>query len=173
LQHNYEDAGQGMHLQYQLTKDDYLKAQDLHQKASGMVARASVYVLPMFGVLLIAVSAVNLLNSPRNWAIFFFGCLWGLFLMFNRKIALIRSFGKETKLQQSVEADISEEEFRSVGTTGETRTKWAGFDRYAESDDLFLLYTGPRIFFALPKRAFGPGEVEQFRELLRGKLPAK
>ncbi|MFY9559403.1 MAG: YcxB family protein [Terriglobales bacterium] len=162
-----------MHLQYQLTKDDYLKAQDLHQKTAGIVGRASLYILPFFGVLLIAASAVNLLNSPRNWFVFLFGCLWGLFLMFHRKILLIRSFGKETKLQQSVEADISEGEFHAVGPTGETRTKWAGFDRYAESEDLFLLYTGPRIFFALPKRAFGPGEVEEFRELLRGKLPAK
>jgi hypothetical protein len=43
----------------------------------------------------------------------------------------------------------------------------AAFIRALESDKIFMLFHAEWIFSIFPKRAFSPGEVEQFRELVR------
>ncbi|MGP0021707.1 MAG: YcxB family protein [Candidatus Sulfotelmatobacter sp.] len=51
--------------------------------------------------------------------------------------------------------------------------KWSLYLRFLESDRVFLLYQTNRMFNLLPKAAFGPGEIEEFRQLARRRLPDK
>jgi hypothetical protein len=162
-----------MNLHYTLTKDDYLKAQDIFLRNSGFISRAAMYALPAFGVLLIAAAVLNLWNPPRTWAPSAFGVIWGMFLIFWRKFSLARTFDKEKRLQQQTDVEINAQGIELSNANGKTVSLWPAFDKFAESDDLFLLFCGQRTFHAIPKRAFAPGEEGQFRELLRQKLPAK
>jgi hypothetical protein len=57
--------------------------------------------------------------------------------------------------------------------TFDANLKWGLFLRFLESDRVFLLHQTARSFNMLPKAAFAPAEMEEFRQLLRRKLPDK
>jgi hypothetical protein len=70
-------------------------------------------------------------------------------------------------------AQISHEGIRFRTPNSDATTTWGLFIRYLESDKIFVLNKSNQIINILPKRFIGSGEVEQFHELLRRKLPAK
>jgi YcxB-like protein len=76
--------------------------------------------------------------------------------------------------------------FRATEGDNKVRVPWTKISRYAETDEFFLLYSpwpwgtekqSPRlgkqerpVLFILPKRAFEPGNVGRFGDLLQRKL---
>jgi hypothetical protein len=160
-------------LQYTLNRDDYLQAQNLFATKSGFLTRVTVYGLPCFGVLLIAAVLVDLFNHPRSWGPSVFGVFWGLFLIFFRKISLARSFSKEKRLQQPMDLQVNDQGVELSNANGKTISHWVAFDRFVESEDLFVLFCGQRTFHAIPKRAFSESQIDEFRDLLRSKIPSK
>ena len=76
-------------------------------------------------------------------------------------------------MQDEFTAEISEEGVFMESPTFNANLKWGLFLRFLESDRVFLLYQSSRIFNLLPKSAFAPAEVKEFRQLLRHKLPDK
>jgi hypothetical protein len=59
------------------------------------------------------------------------------------------------------------------GSISQMHWTWAAFIKFAEANEIFLAYLSPCAFVILPKRVLGPGQVDELRELLRKKLPAK
>ena len=159
-------------LHYTLTQGDYLEAQGVFAKNGGFAARIGVYVLPTVGMLLIVAAVFNFLNT-RNWPATIFGVLWGMFLLFWRRFSLARAFAKEKRLQQQFDVQISDEGIELSNQNGKTLSLWPAIDKFAESNALFMLFCGQRTFHALPKRAFGADQANQFRELLRQKIPSQ
>jgi len=159
-----------MNLRYTLTQEDFLKAQDVFVKNAGFVARVSTYALPGIGILLIAAGILNLWNTPRNWGALVFCLIWGMFLLFWRRFSLARSFKKEKTLQERFDVLIDDSGVELSNQNGRTLSRWPAIQRFAESDDLFLLFCGQRTFHLIPKRAFATGEIEQFRTLLKQKV---
>lgn len=49
--------------------------------------------------------------------------------------------------------------------------KWSAFVKCLESKNLFVLYQTALLMNVFPKRAFAPGDLEQFRDLLQRNLP--
>jgi hypothetical protein len=84
-----------------------------------------------------------------------------------------KAFQKDRSLQQEVTAQISEDGIHFVTANSDARTNWGLFVRYLESEKIFVLYQSNQIMNVLPKRSFGPGEVEQFQQLLQQKVPSK
>lgn len=162
-----------LNLHYTLTQDDYLKAQDLFAKNSGFMIRTTVYALPVVGIVWIAASVLNLWNTPRSWTTSVLGILGGVFLLFWRRFSIARTFTKEKRLQQQFDVEISDQGVELSNSNGKTVSLWPAFDKFAESDDFFLLFSGQRTFHAIPKRVFAAEEASRFRELLRQKLPSK
>ena len=57
--------------------------------------------------------------------------------------------------------------------TGESKLEWRVFMRWVESKDQFLLYSSPKCFNMLPKRALTPEQLAEFRVLLKAKIACK
>jgi len=57
------------------------------------------------------------------------------------------------------------------GEDGNSYTKWLAFVKYQETPNLFLLYVGTRSLHAIPKRAFSPEQLEEFRRIIRIRIP--
>ncbi len=53
---------------------------------------------------------------------------------------------------------------------GESANTWAIYSKWREKGAVFLLHTSPAVFHLIPKRAFAPGDEEQFRALLSSKV---
>jgi hypothetical protein len=81
-------------------------------------------------------------------------------------------FRKDRRFQHDVTADISEEGVHVVTDFEDTHLKWSALLRFLESDRIFMFFHSELIFSVVPKRAFGAGEIEPFRELLRRKIVA-
>jgi hypothetical protein len=69
--------------------------------------------------------------------------------------------------------EISEEGGHMESPTFDANLKWGLFLRFLESDRVFLLYQTNRMFNLLPKSAFASTDIEEFRQLVRRKLPDK
>lgn len=69
--------------------------------------------------------------------------------------------------------EISEDGITTSTAAARSELKWVCFIGYHEDKNLFLLYQQPRLFNIVPKRAFAPGEMGQFRELLKRKIPVQ
>jgi hypothetical protein len=103
-------------------------------------------------VLLVAWTFVMLVLVPLNWR---------------------RCCAKDPRLQQEITADIPEDGIHLESPVFDANLKWGMFFRFLESDRVFLLYQTNRMFNPFPKTAFAPVETEEFRQLLRPKLPDK
>jgi hypothetical protein len=167
------DAFVNLNLHYTLTQDDYLKAQDLFARHNSLMSRAVVHASPVFGVLLIAAAILNLWNAPRSWLSSFLCVFWGMFLLLWRRFSLARTFMKEKRLHQQFDVVIDDQGVELSNANGKTVSLWSAFDKFAESDGIFLLFCGQRTFHLIPKRAFASGQERQLRELLREKIPSR
>jgi hypothetical protein len=57
-------------------------------------------------------------------------------------------------------------------TTGTIEAKWSSFEKFKETQSLFLTYQTKDVIGIVPKRAFSnPDDITQFRNLLASKLP--
>ena len=53
---------------------------------------------------------------------------------------------------------------------GMSENSWSIYPKWREKETVFLLHTSPAVQIVIPKRAFAPGEEEQFRQLLSAKV---
>jgi hypothetical protein len=83
-----------------------------------------------------------------------------------------RSYQKDRRFQHDFTADVSEEGVHFVTPNSDSRVKWGGSVRFLESDEIFMLFHAEWVFSIIPKRAFAPGETDQFRDLLRRHIAA-
>jgi len=147
-----------------------LRAQEVFAKNSGFASRAAVYGLPAAGMILIVAAALNAWQSPRNWATSVFCVVWGVLLLFLRRLTLTRSFARAKGLQQAFDVQINGDGIELSNLNGKTLSRWPAVEKFVETEDLFLLFCGQRTFHVLPKRVFPPGGADQFRELLSQKV---
>jgi len=66
-------------------------------------------------------------------------------------------------LKQTLSAD--EQGLRSATSAGHSENNWSTYTNF-ETSNLFLLYMGSGLFEVIPKRAFSPSQLEEFRNLL-------
>jgi len=169
-----------MTLTYRITLEDFMNAQRLHRaKGLPLWRRTTHFLLPglLLTVLCFGIIVWLISKDPRFAANFqpllilctiWLGAFWML-----PKYSWRRAYQKDRRLQEEMTAQISHEGIRFRTPNSDATTTWGLFIRYLESDKIFVLNKSNQIINILPKRFFGSGEVEQFHELLRRKLPAK
>ena len=97
----------------------------------------------------------------------------GLFFLRYGNFLWRLQYKKIDSLKRESTVEINDEGITASTEAARSEIKWISYTRWYESKTLFLLYQQPRLFNIYPKRAFGPGEVDEFRELLRRKIPVK
>ncbi len=98
------------------------------------------------------------------------GIFWIGTVSFLRDWFARRDFAKHPHLHQLFKVEISDEAIRSTSVNGTWDQRWSLYTKFFETKGLFVLYQGERMFSFLPKRAFAPGEADQFRVLARSKI---
>ena len=95
-------------------------------------------------------------------------CFGGPFL---RREVAARYFRKNPNLQKEYTIEFSED-----GTVGRapglhSEVGWSHFQKWRESDSVFLVYVNTRVYAIYPKRSFKQDEISEFRDLLKRKIP--
>jgi len=65
---------------------------------------------------------------------------------------------------------LGEESIYIPGAFGESKINWTAFDKYAETPNLFVVSTPPRVFYMLPKHVFSQADQAAVRQLLAQKI---
>lgn len=89
-------------------------------------------------------------------------------------IGPIYSANKQFKSMSAAQAPITfeftDENVRMETRNSTAQTAWPAFAKWREQKSIFLLYVSAYVFHLIPKRAFAPGEEDQFRQLLSVKV---
>jgi hypothetical protein len=91
----------------------------------------------------------------------------GTFFIFALRLSTKSTFKKDfaSRFETTVVASDAQIEFSNA--KGNAVFNWMAIVRYAESKQLFLLYTQSNVFNVIPKRAFTPEDATSLREILR------
>ncbi len=169
-----------MKVTYHITREDYIDAQKLHRSKS---PRAFVRAIVLAGkvltgtgfLMLLVLAAVD--RDPKVWSnlapLTILLVVWALVMLVWVPFNWRRCYAKDLRLQHEITADISEEGIHLESSVFDSNLKWGLYFRFLESDRIFLLYQTNRVFNLFPKAAFAPGEIEEFHQLARRKLPDK
>jgi hypothetical protein len=159
-------------ISYKLTQEEFLEGQRAYcsRLGSKFVRFSHRFAIPMAFVLVVEGIAVFALQL--NSIIGMISVGWGLWLLFSR--AILWPIRMKKEYAQYPDMDMSME-FGGEGLAtqtnfGKSEQLWGRLTRFAETDRLFLLFAPPRFLYTVPKRAFTPGELEEFRRLLQQKI---
>jgi hypothetical protein len=169
-----------MKITYHITREDFIDAQKLHRSKS---PSAFVRAIVLIGKILVGASVLVLIvlaavdRDRKLWSnlapLIILLALWLLALLVWVPFNWRRCYARDRRLQHEFTANISEDGVHLQSSDFDANLKWSLYLRFLESDRVFLLYQTNRMFNLLPKAAFGPGEIDEFRELARRNLPDK
>lgn len=162
-----------MKIVYRVTEEDFMEAHDLFVKKEKWSRRLSRRIMPWMGASITLFSIViGAVGKDRFAAVVlaFIG-LYFLYCGFALRPLFKKLYTRDPGYRHEITADITEDGVHMVTSSTDTRLNWDRIVRFAESDKIFMLYYSQWGFSVVPKNAFLPGEVENFRELLQRKIP--
>jgi hypothetical protein len=157
----------GMQLSYELTEQDFLEAQLFHRNRS----RAFLFLVAVMGIFA-AFSAYNCLSRPQSDAI---SCLlplvivlafWALALWWLPKRRPRSLYRNQPGVHGPMSLIVDDEGIQEKGALASSQAKWQSLIRWRETKNTFMIYPSPCTFYAVPKRAFTPEQLDEFRALL-------
>ncbi len=163
-----------MHIEYEVTEQDYLDCQQLAIKSSPVRGvRWTRVVLPVFGVLLLGAliftafrQGITLSALPGlSFGLFF--CLFLISIPIWTKQAHKRVYAKSKGLHGKLVLDVEDEGIQFRGPLSSTIMSWQNFSKFFEDDKCFIFFhTNEQVFHNLPKRCLSPEQVVAFRQFL-------
>jgi len=165
-----------MHIEYQISEDDFISAAKLAMRKRSRYALVRVYIIRVFGAILLA-SALVLYILSRQIATVWPIALWGL-LVLCVPILWTYQFHKQYRKMPMLHGrrslDIDETGTHFVTPEVDSRISWESFIHFAENDDSFVLFQqGSRIFIPIPKRELTPAQIDELRALFEACIPSK
>ena len=157
-----------METRYQCNEGDYLEAQ---RAAFAKTARGiQIIVALLIPVAVWEVYALGFANTAP-------AILLGSFLLicplvfFSTRIRW--DFRRHPSLAREYRLRADDNGLELVSDVNQGGGKWASYTAFRETPNLFVFYCGARMFFMVPKRAFNGAQLDEFRRLVREKLPPK
>jgi YcxB-like protein len=98
-------------------------------------------------------------------------CLFGV--IFERRRFAARYLKKNPNVQKEYKIEFSEEGIEVWGAELRTKVGWSNFQRWRESETVFLVYPHSTIYNIYPKRVFKQNEIDELRDLLGRKIAPK
>ncbi len=163
-----------MRIVYRVTEGDFVEARRLFVASEKWSRRTSRRIMPWMGGLMLLLSFLILVLARDSMGALPIGLMGAYFLYCG--FALQRIFRKlyrnDKRFGQEVTADITEDGVHVVTALADTYMKWDAIVRFSESERIFMFFYAEWTFSVVPKRAFPPSEIADFRDLLRRKIPS-
>jgi hypothetical protein len=150
-----------MRVHYKISIDDFFEA---HRTRNYTMLR----IRQIVGAVMIATGIFVVIVDLNRHKPILFGLgymLLGLYFVFSWTVTLRNAYKRDQRLNQEFDNDINEDGILITTPLPSSKSSWDSFVRWIETPNLFVLYQRSRAFI-FPKRAFGAGELDQFRDLL-------
>jgi hypothetical protein len=163
-----------LRIKYAVSMEDFLDAQRADRALRQ--GRHSATIITIGCVVLATLGVVYVVLHPAETAGYIL-IVCAVFLPLMRGPALLqevrRQYRLDKNLQYEVTMEIDGDGIVSSNLVDSGRTLWQGFHRALEANSVFTLYPSDKIVVIIPKRAFTPEQLTEFRELLARKIPQK
>lgn len=101
---------------------------------------------------------------------FFFSVLWFLLMLVIWRILPASIYKRSATFKDHFIMHFTPEQVELETERGRKGWDWKAFTHFVESPYFFHLYFDSRSFFLVPKEAFEGSELQEARELIRGKI---
>jgi hypothetical protein len=165
-----------MHIEYQISEDDYVSACKLgmHKRTKSTII--SMYVLPACGVFLVTCCLIEAIIR-HHFLTVIAPLIWGLLLSCIPLVWIYqfrKAYRKTPLLQVPRTLEIDDSSLHFTTSDSESRSPWQFFLSFSENDRTFILFQqGNQIFFPIPKRELTPTQITQLRALFEAHIPSK
>jgi hypothetical protein len=167
-----------MNLEYRLTLQDYLEANQAHIKSQKLLY-FTYWSFAALAILLLALN-VTVFFLSGGWSPFdlIFTCLIIAFaiyfnpeLLIGQRYALKKVWQSQPSIREPMTLEITEEALTFHSPMFQAVNYWKAYPNFVETKNLFILYLSKQSFNLIPKRAFSSTEqIQEFRELLPRKI---
>jgi len=167
-----------MKIVYRISEQDFMGARDLFiANEKPWYRKVSRILLSWMGGLVLLVQVAYLAVVPHRdigfVVISFFIGFYLLYCGFALRRSFRRVYQKDHRYKHEFTAEISDQGIHVTTPFSDGLLKWNAFVRFLESKDIFMVFIAQWNFVIFPKRAFAPGEAEEFRAVLqRNIMPA-
>jgi hypothetical protein len=100
-------------------------------------------------------------------ALLAFAALWFTFMLAGPKFSAHRQFRGSPTAQSPITMETSDAGVAIHSAYGDSKVSWSAYVAWAEAKSVFVILPQPRIYVPIPKRAFTPEQMNEFREILR------
>ncbi len=155
-----------MHLEYRLTFNDFLEANQAHLKSH----RFLYLVLWVVSSLMVVAGLVSILIGniwDSCYSIILGICIFPSFNLLQR-YCLARTWKSQPSIREPITFEVTEEGLTVSSPYFQSNVKWQIYTGFLETKNLFMVYQSKQLYNLFPKRAFYSDEqINEFRELLR------
>jgi hypothetical protein len=158
-----------MHVEYEVTKRDYVSAAMLAAHKGPLSIRLRYYYVYAFAILWLVVTVATS-RTDGHWNIvdmlFGFGFVAVMALFVWAKFA--REYQRSANLHGIQQLDANESGVRFVTTESDTRSTWKAYSKFAENSKVFILFhPGNKTFIPIPKSALNSEQATELRSLFK------
>lgn len=112
----------------------------------------------------------SVIFTPRVWLNYTLPLLLAAAYLYLYYCAHRIAYRRNAGLFGDIVVNISDEGVHIMTSNSESTVPWSRYQRWLESDKVFLLYMGERTFNIIPKRVIAPEQQETLRVVLQRKI---
>lgn len=158
-----------MHIDYQISQQDYIAAQHLALKKMRPSMARFLAFGPWFGLFLLVfiAQAVFKRGFSSNFIPALAVPLFFLIVPITTRRSILTSYAKSTNMHGPLTLDVDEDWLSFRGQTFSSEVSWDHFASFYEDRKSFVIsQRGQTVFNILPKRCLSPEQTSTLRDLL-------
>ena len=125
-------------------------------------------IVLIVGLILILFITARDSNASRNLAPLGVLCiLWVGLIWVSPSLSARHQFRHHPSAKGPVTLNFSEKGVHFSSQFYDSRIQWSAYSNWVEEPLVIALFTGPKVFYPIPKRAFDKQQLNQFRDLLK------
>lgn len=158
-----------MQVQYQLTAEDFWQF-TLAWRTARSLRKWTFRILPAFCTVFLGLICLSMWQNPKNRTsapILIFGACWVIAAWARPRISARRKARDTPSAQALVTMEVSDGGINFSSAAENSQISWPALTGWAEGKTVFALFFSPKAGIPIPKRAFNPEEIDEFREILR------
>jgi hypothetical protein len=157
-------------IMYRLTRGDLVEAVKLWERRHTNIVRLLIGLMMGLG---------GTINFVRGFHVFglilvLIGLIFAINLVPFSVLAARAQWRANPQLHEEFQLTLTPEQLHFKAVTFDSTLQWECYSKYYESDSVFLLVQGKRMYNIIPKRAFTSREqIEEMRSLIASAIQAK
>jgi uncharacterized membrane protein len=156
-------------LTYHITQDDFVAAQRAHQRRNLSGRIQFGLGLFLFG-LFILMAVFSVIFTPRVWMNYTLPLMLAAAYLYIYYFAHRLAYRRNSGLFSDIAVSVSPDGIHIITPHSESTVPWSRYQRWIESDNVFLLYVGQRTFNIIPKRVLTADQQDSLRTMLKTKV---